>query len=115
MNNLGNPELITQQLELSKQCDRLIIMMGKAGEELAQAQYDYNVQKAQTAFKLKDRGESATMIMQVLKGTPAVAERMLQRDLAKSKYDAIRENINIIKLQMRMNDSQISREWGSNE
>lgn len=115
MNNLGNPDLIQQQFDLSEQCDKLIKDMAKSGEDYAHAQYSYNVEKAKVAFMLKERGESATMIKEVLKGHKTVAEKRLKRDLAKSKYDAVKENINIIKLQMRMNDNQISREWGRNE
>ena len=115
MNNIGNPDLIQQQFELAEQCNYLIKEYAKAGDALADAEYRYNVQKAKTAFILKERGDSATLIMNVLKGVPEVAKLRLRRDLAKSKYDAVRENINFTKLQMRMNDSQISREWGRNE
>ncbi len=115
MNNIGNPDLIQQQFELSERCDNLIRDLAKAGETFAQAEYRYNVQKTKMAFLLKERGESATMIMNVLKGVPEVADLRLKRDLAKTKYDAVKETINIIKLQIRMNDNQISREWGRNE
>ena len=116
MNNIGNPDLIQQQFDLSAKCDELIREMAIAGEAYARAEYDYNRQKTATAFTLREReGLSATMIMQVLKGVPTVAGKRLERDLAKSKYDAIKESINITKLQLRLGDSQISREWGRNE
>lgn len=115
MNNIGNPDLIQTQFELSRQCDEKIRELGRLGEAYAQAQYNYCVQKTQTALKLKANGESATLIMTVLKGYPKVSKLMLERDIAKSRWEACRESINILKLQIRTTESQISREWGRNE
>lgn len=111
-NNIGNPDLIQQQLEMSARCDSLIRELARQGDLFAQAEYSYCTQKTKTAYKLKDEGYSATMIMQILKGEPEVAILMRERDLAKVRYQATMESINILKLQMRMNDNQISREWG---
>ncbi len=115
MNNVGNPELIQQMFELSNRCNDLIREMAKQGDMLAQAEYRYRMQKTKTAYRLKDEGMPTTMIQQVLKGVPEVALLMRERDIAKARYDATKETINILKLQMRMNDNQISREWGRNE
>lgn len=115
MSNIGNPDLIEQQFELSARCEEAVREMARQGDLLAQAEYDYHRQKAVTAFKLKDEGIPATMIAQVLKGQREVAVLMRERDVAKARYDATKETIMLLKLQMRMNDSQISREWGSND
>ena len=113
MSNLGNADLIQQQFELSERCDELIQELGRQGEALAQAQYSYYRQKTATAYRLKDEGFSATMIMQILKGEPTVANLMRERDIAKSRYQATLETINVLKLQIRMNDNQINREWSN--
>ena len=113
MNNIGTPELIGQQFELSERCNDMIREMAKQGDLYAQAEYQYCMQKTKTAYRLKDAGLPATMIQQVLKGEPEVAVLMRERDIAKARYDATKETINILKLQMRMNDSQINREWGA--
>lgn len=115
MNNIGNPELIQNQAELSDRCDELIIDMAREGDLYAQAEYDYCRQKRDTAFRLQNEGMSVTMINMVIKGEPEVALLMRERDIAKARYEATKEAINIVKLQMRMTDSQISREWGRNE
>ena len=115
MNNIGNPDLIQQLFELSAQCDDAIKELARQGDLFAQAQWAYCTQKTKTAYRLKDEGYSATMIMQLLKGEPEVALLMRERDIAKARYEATKETINILKLQMRMADSQISREWGRNE
>ena len=115
MNNIGNPELIQNQVELSGRCDELIMDMARDGDRFALAEYEYQLQKNKTARRLMDEGYSATMIGILLKGEPEVAMLLKERDTAKARYDATKETINIVKLQMRMTDSQISREWGRNE
>lgn len=115
MNNIGNPELIRNQRELSERCDSLIKDMAKDGDYFAEAEYNYYLQKTKTAYRLQQEGLSGTMIATVLKGEPEVAVLMRERDIAKARYEATKEAINIVKLQMRMTDSQIGREWGRNE
>lgn len=115
MSNIGNPELVQQQYELSARCEKAIEEMARQGDLLAQAEYQYHRQKATTAYRLKDEGIPATMIAQVLKGQPEVALLMRERDVAKARYDATKESIMLLKLQMRMNDSQLSREWGGSD
>ena len=115
MSNIGNPELIRNQFELSARCDELIEEMARQGDLYASAEYDYQVEKNKTAYRLQDEGMSATMIGMIIKGEPKVAFLMKARDVAKARYEATKEAINIVKLQMRMTDSQINREWGRNE
>ena len=115
MNNIGNPDLIQQQFAMSERGDALIRELAKQGDLLAQANYSYYVQKTKTAYRLKAEGWAATMIAVLLKGEPEVALLMRERDIAQSRYQATIESINMLKLQMRMNDNQIQREWGRNE
>ena len=115
MNNIGNPDLIQQQFEMSEMLGDAVRELARQGDLYAQAEYSYCVQKNKTAYRLKSEGHSATMIMQLLKGEPEVAILMRERDVAKSRYKAAEETINMLKLQMRLADNQISREWGKNE
>jgi len=113
MNNLGSADLIQQQFDLSENLVSLIKELAKQGDALAQANYSYYRQKTAVAYKMKSEGYSATMIMQIIKGEPSVAVLMRERDIAESRYKATLETINVLKLQMRMNDNQISREWSN--
>ena len=38
---------------------------------------------------------------------------MFQRDVAKVMYETNQEHINTVKLQLRLLDNQIAREWGN--
>ena len=115
MNNIGNPDLIQQQFEMSEMLEGAVRELARQGDLYAQAEYSYCVQKNKTAYRLKNEGYSATMIMQLLKGEPDVALLMRERDIAKSRYKAAEETINMLKLMMSLADNQISREWGRNE
>ena len=64
--------------------------------------------------KLKDAGASITEISLSIKGQPEVAEKLFARDVAKVMYEANQEHINTVKLQLRLLDNQIAREWGNN-
>lgn len=85
----------------------------KNGEILAHKEHDYQVIKAQAVFEMKDEGCSMTEINLAIKGQPKVAEAILERDLAKTMYDANLEHINVVKLELRVIENQISREWNN--
>lgn len=108
-------EMIQQEMDLSRKADSLIKELARCGNKLAHADYQYRVKKTQVALQLKAEGESATMIMQILKGYPEVSRLALERDVAKSEYETVRESINMIKWQIRIIENQIQREWGRNE
>lgn len=115
MNNIGNPDLIRNLEELSDRCDELVIDLARQGDLFAQAEYNYYLQKTKTAYRLKDEGVPISMIQMVVKGEPEVAILMREMRIAESRYEATKEAINNVKLQMRTTDSQIKREWGRNE
>ena len=52
------------------------------------------------------------MIDKVVYGVKEIAELRFKRDVADTVYQANLEAINSIKLQIRILENQISREWG---
>ncbi len=97
----------TQQLDIS------IKQLRKTGTEYAQAERDYKVLLRQECLKLRDDGMAIGMITMTAYGIPSVAELRFKRDVAKAVYTANMEAINSVKLQMRLLEAQISREWGN--
>ena len=97
----------TQQLDIS------IKQLRKTGTEYAQAERDYKVLLRQECLKLRDDGMAIGMITMTAYGIPSVAELRFKRDVAKAVYTANMEAINSLKLQMRLLEAQISREWGN--
>lgn len=95
-----------------KELDEAIKRMRFDGVALAQAERDYKVLLRTEVLKLRDSGMQVTIIKDVVRGIPEVAELRLNRDIAQTFYEADKELINSIKLQIRVLQSQLTQEWG---
>lgn len=88
----------------------------KTGTEFAEAERDYKVALRQEALKLRaEKGMPVTLIQQVVYGVPEVANKRFTRDVKEAVYNANQEAINSIKLQIRVIESQLNREWGASK
>ena len=103
--------MINELGDLSAKLDVSVRYLAKAGKEYAQAEHDYKVALAQTALRLRADDMPVTLIDKVIYGERAVAEKRLNRDIAETMYQVARENINKLKLQIRIIDGQIDREF----
>lgn len=108
-------DLIEQINKLNSELTQSIKLLRQNGNAFAQAERDYQVAKAQTVLKMKDAGASITEINLSIKGQPEVSEKLFARDVARVMYEANQEHINTVKLQLRLLDNQMAREWHSNE
>jgi len=87
----------------------------ETGTEFAEAERDYKITLRQEALKLRaEKGMPVTLIQQVVYGVPEVAEKRFNRDVKEAIYNANQEAINSTKLQIRIIESQLQREWGNN-
>ena len=105
-------ELYDELQSKRAQLDASIRQLRKSGTEYAKAERDYKVLLRSECLKLREDGMAIGLIELTVYGIPSVAEAMFQRDITKVVYDANQEAINSLKLQMRLIESQISREWG---
>ena len=85
----------------------------KTSEQYAEAERDYKILLRQQALKLRDEGMAIGMITLTIYGIPEVAEARLKRDISEANYKANQEAINSYKLQLRLLDNQVNREWGN--
>ena len=108
-------ELYIELQSKTQQLDRSIKQLRTSGTEYAQAEKDYKVLLRQECLKLRDEGMAIGMIDKTCYGIPSVAEARFKRDVAEAVYKANLEAINSIKLQMRLLENQLQREWGQNE
>ena len=115
MTDYGDMRQMLELGDLSAKLHESVRLMAKYGREYANAESAYKVQLAQTALRLKADNMPVTLIDKVVYGQPEVAEKRLKRDIADVMYNAAKENINSLKLQIRILDSQINREWGANK
>lgn len=95
-----------------KELEISIKQLRVSGTSYAQAEKDYKVLLRAECLKLRDDGMAIGMIDKTCYGIPSVAEARFKRDVAEAVYKANMEAINSIKLQMRLIESQIQREWG---
>lgn len=112
-NNLGDPAMINKLNDLTYKMTQGIRLMGKYGRELAKTERDYKVELAKEVVRLREDGVPVTLIQLRVHGTGEVSNLRFKRDLAQALYDTSKENINVLKLQIRLLESQIDREWNS--
>lgn len=105
-------ELYQELLAKQQALDTSIKLLRKNGTAYAQAERDYKVLLRQECLKLRDDGMAIGMIDKTCYGIPAVADARFKRDVAEATYRANQEAINSIKLQLRLIEGQINREWG---
>ncbi len=96
-----------QELEIS------IRSLRKTGSNYAEAERDYKILLRQEVLKLRDEGQAIGVITLTCYGIPSVAEARYKRDVSEAIYKANLEAINSIKLQMRLLENQIQREYGN--
>lgn len=105
-------ELYQELQTKTKQLEASIRQLRKSGTAYAEAERDYKVLLRQECLKLRDEGMAIGMVDKTCYGIPSVAEARFRRDVAEAVYKANLEAINSIKLQMRLIEAQLSREWG---
>ena len=103
---------IQQLNDLQLELNNTINLMGIQGYELSEKERDYKIALMQEALRLKDEGMAATLITLVVKGAPEVADARYERDFAQSRYDVSKEKIMALKLNIRVLEQIIEREWG---
>lgn len=107
-------DLYTELQNKLKQLDYSVKELRGSGTAYAEAERDYKVLLRTECLKLREEGMAIGMIDKTCYGIPAVAEARFKRDCAEAVYKANMEAINSIKLQLRLIEGQIQREWGGN-
>lgn len=105
-------DLFNDLQDLIKRLNQSIKLLAKYGNEYAAAERDYKITLRQEALKLRaEKGMAVTLIQQVVYGVPEVADKRFKRDVAEAMYQTAQENINSIKLQIRVVENQLDREY----
>ena len=105
-------DLITDMQDKLNMLNRAVNTLAKNGRALAEGERTYRVALAQLILKMRDAGMPVTIIGDVCRGDSFIADLKLARDTAQAVYDANIEAINVWKLQVRVLESNIGREWG---
>ena len=106
-------DLISEREIKQKQLDKGILDLRGNGTAYAEAEKGYKILLRQEVLKLRDEGVAIGVIDKICYGIPSVAEARYKRDVAEAIYKANQEAINSLKLQIRIIDNQVAREWSN--
>ena len=71
----------------------------------------YKLAKARKIEEERDKKTAVSLIRELVIGDVAVSQLRMERDKARVMYRSVDEAINIKKLELRIVESQIGREW----
>lgn len=106
-------DLMGKMSSLTSLLDAAIRQLGKRGEAFANAKCEYQVELAKEMLVLREKGQPVTLVPDLARGIPRIAKLRLQKDLTETLYKSAQEAIQSYKLQIRILDAQIQREWGN--
>lgn len=105
-------DLILELNEKRKVLNTNLSNSRKFGIKYAKAEKEYKIALQQETLRLKNEGYPATIIRELNRGSEEVSETRYKRDCAKVLYESSKEAINVFKLEIRIIEDQIKREWG---
>lgn len=103
--------------ELQDKCrllDNSIKMLRKTGSDYAKAYTDYRIALAKELMILKNEGYAITLAGDIARGKSEIAHLKFEEISKEAIYKANLESINALKLEIKIIQNQIEKEW-SNE
>ena len=104
-------ELLNYLQSKRQELSRTLTESKKRGIALADAEREYKKEKAKFIAKARLEKVAVTLIGDLAKGHPEISELRHKRDIAKVLYWNAQEAINVYKLECRLVEAQIKREW----
>ena len=108
-------DLVNELNEKCKLLDNSIRMLRKTGTEYAKAYTDYRVALAKELLILKNDGYAITLAGDIARGKPEIAHLKFEEISKEAIYKANQESINVLKLEIKILQEQINKEFGGNE
>ena len=108
-------DIYNELQEKSRLLDNSIKMLRKTGSEYAKAYTDYRVALAKELLILKDEGYAITLAGDIARGKPEIAHLKFEEISKEAIYKANMESIKVLKLQIKILENQIEREYGGKE
>lgn len=108
---MSGQDLYLELCEKVKLLDTAVRELGSRGRSYADAEREYRVALAQRILVERDKGVPVTIISDLCRGNQEIAVLRFKKDCAEVGYKAAFEAINSYKLQIRIIENQIEREW----
>ena len=104
--------LYQEIVKKTQQLDASILQLRKSGTDRAEAEKEYKIKLREQCLILREEGMPIGLIDKTCYGIPEVANLRFKRDIADAVYRANLEAINTLKLELRLLEGQLQREWG---
>ena len=107
-------DLYDELMKKSNELDISVKSLRKTGSDYAEAYTNYRVELAKELMKLKAEGYAITLAGDIARGKPEIAKLKFKEISTEAIYKANLESINALKLQIKLIQNQIDKEY-SNE
>ena len=91
--------------------DKALQQLGNRGRAWADAEQKYRVALSQRIAVEREKGTPVTIISDVCRGVPEIARLKFERDVADVVYKSAMEACSVYKIQVRVLENQIDREY----
>ena len=108
-------DLVNELNNLINKLDISVKSLRNTGSDYAKAYTDYRVALAKELMLLKEEGYAITLAGDIARGKPEIARLKFKEISTEAIYKANQESINALKLQIKIIQNQIDKEWGNNE
>ncbi|MGI6663910.1 MAG: hypothetical protein ACOX3W_00565 [Christensenellaceae bacterium] len=92
--------------------DNALNQLRKRGEAASEAERVYRIALSKELLLEREKGTPATILKDVVRGKEEIARLAFERDVAEVVYKSAQEAINTYKINIRILDEQLKREWG---
>jgi hypothetical protein len=104
-------DLVNELFTKTKMLTPAIKRLAEEGERFASCERNYKIALRQEALRLREGEMAIGMIDKVIYGIPEIANLRFERDVAESLYKTALEYLNTLKLEIRVLQSQLDKEW----
>ena len=105
-------DIVNELFTKTKTMDFAIKRLATEGRKFAEAERDYKIALRQEVLKLRESGVAVGIIDKIIYGVPEIADLRFTRDVAETLYKTAYEYLNTLKLEIRVIQSQVEKEWG---
>lgn len=106
-------DLMQELQQLRNELNTALALLKERGIKLAETERAYKLAKARKIEEERDKKTAVSLIRELVVGDVSVSQLRMERDKARVMYRSVDEAINIKKLELRIVESQIGREWNA--
>lgn len=104
-------DLLNELADLIDKLNTSVRQVRKSGSEYAEADREYKTKLATKILELEAEGRPVTNLLYIARGDKEVADAKVRQISKEAIYKANLEAINSLKLQIKVLDAQIQREY----